>query len=236
MDELKLGTSWLDVLAPWSGTPTVDSFTLMYPGTGGPMPGYDPITNNATINLFPIGTNLSIRANSFPTFDFGSIAFILTGPTAQSQTDNAHPWSLFGDSGGSYTGSVFNVGAYSLPGTPHPANAAAGTAGIPATINFTTVNTVVITNQPPMVTLTNPVNAATFTAPATVTHQATASDNDGSVTMADGGWSGRSRALCSRQAFNVTGPWTKVVPPAASPYPVSPASSREFFRLQWTNP
>ncbi len=69
-----------------------------------------------------------------------------------------------------------------ITGTPYPADAAAGTAGIPASVNFTVVNTIVIFNQPPTVTLTNPLNAATFTAPATVTFQATASDNDGSVT------------------------------------------------------
>ena len=103
LDELQVGGAWSDVVPPWTGTPAVDSFTLMYPGTGGPVPGYDPITNNATINLFLTGTNLGIRANSSPGFDFGSVAFNLTGPTAQNQTIR-HPWSLFGDAGGSYTG------------------------------------------------------------------------------------------------------------------------------------
>lgn len=182
VDELKVGANWLDVLTPWTGTPAVDSFTLMYPGTNGPVPGYDPITNNATINLFLTGTNLSLRANSSPTFDFGSVAFTLTGPTAQSQTDNSYPWSLFGDAGGSYTGADFSGGAHSLTGTPFPADAAAGTAGIPGSINFTVVNTIVIFNQPPSVTLTNPVNAATFTAPTNLLLQATAADADGTVT------------------------------------------------------
>jgi hypothetical protein len=182
VDELKVGATWQDVLAPWIGTPAVDSFTLMYPGTGGPVPGYDPITNNATINLFLAGTNLSLRANSSPTFDFGSVAFSLTGPTAQSQTDNSYPWSLFGEAGGSYTGANFSVGAHSLTGTPYPADAASGVAGIPASINFSVVNTIVISNRPPTITLTNPANAATFTAPTTVLLQATASDTDGTVT------------------------------------------------------
>ena len=141
VDELKVGAAWTDVVPPWTGTPAVDSFTLMYPGTGGPVPGYDPITNNATINLFLTGTNLSLRANSSPTFDFGSVAFNLTGPTAQSQTDNSYPWSLFGDAGGSYTGAVFNVGAHRLTGTPYAADGGGGNAGIPASINFTVVNT-----------------------------------------------------------------------------------------------
>ena len=76
-----------------------------------------------------------------------------------------YPWSLFGDAGGSYTGGVFNVGAHTLTGTPYPADGGGGSAGIAATINFTTVSTVVITNQLPSVTLTNPVNAATSPRP-----------------------------------------------------------------------
>jgi hypothetical protein len=182
MDELKVGASWTDIVSPWTGTPAVDSFTLMYPGTNGPVAGYDPITNNASINLFLTGTNLSIRANSSPPFDFGSVAFSLTGATAQSQTDSAYPWSLFGDASGSYTGVVFNVGAHTLNATPYDADGGTGNAGIPASVNFTVVNTVIITNHWPTATLTNPLNAATFTAPATVTLQATASDSDGSVT------------------------------------------------------
>ena len=121
--------------------PTVTSFTLMYPGADGPVPGYDPITNNATINLSLIGANLSIRANTSPNNDFGSVVFNLTGATAQFQTDNSYPWSLFGDLGGSYTGAVFNVGAHTLTATPYPADGGSGSAGIASTINFTTTAT-----------------------------------------------------------------------------------------------
>jgi hypothetical protein len=182
VDEIKIGADWLDVVIPWTGTPTVDSFTLMYPGTRGPVPGYDPITNNATINLFLTGTNLSLRANSSPASDFGSVAFNLAGPTTQSQTNDSYPWSLFGEVGGSYTGTEFRVGAHTVTATPYPADGAGGTAGIPGTIHFAVVNNVVRFNQPPTVMVTNPMNAATFTAPATVIFQATASDLDGSVT------------------------------------------------------
>ena len=161
----------------------MDSFTLMYPGTGGPVPGYDPITNNATINLFLTGTNLSLRANSSPTFDFGSVAFSLTGPTAQSsdrqQLSVVALWrcrrqlhrSRVQRRRAQPDGHALSR-RWRRPAAP----------GIPASVNFTVVNTVVITNHLPTVTLTNPVNAATFTAPATLTLQATAADDDGSVT------------------------------------------------------
>ncbi len=182
MDELKVSAAWDDVVPPWTGTPAVTSFTLMYPGTNGPVPGYDPITNNGVINLFLTGTNLNIRANSSPSFDFGSVALSLSGATSRSWTDDSHPWSLFGDASGSYTGAVFNLGAHTLTATPYAADGASGSAGIPASVSFNMVSTVVVTNQWPTVALTSPPNAASFTAPATVTLQATASDPDGSVT------------------------------------------------------
>ena len=40
-------------------------------------------------------------------------------------------------------------------------------------------------NQPPTAALTAPANGATFTAPATITINATASDTDGTVTRVD---------------------------------------------------
>jgi hypothetical protein len=54
----------------------------------------------------------------------------------------------------------------------------------------------------------------------------------------DGGWRlvWTEPDFVLERAFNVTGPWTNVLPPATSPYPLTPAGSREFFRLQWTSP
>ena len=42
-----------------------------------------------------------------------------------------------------------------------------------------------MTNQPPIVSLTSPAASSTFTAPATITFAATASDSDGTVTRVD---------------------------------------------------
>ena len=41
------------------------------------------------------------------------------------------------------------------------------------------------TNQPPTVSITSPAAGATFTAPATITVTAAASDTDGSITKVD---------------------------------------------------
>ena len=46
-------------------------------------------------------------------------------------------------------------------------------------VNF--VGSMTVSNQPPTVNLTSPVNGSTYTAPATVTLAATASDSDGSI-------------------------------------------------------
>ena len=45
-----------------------------------------------------------------------------------------------------------------------------------------TINVAAVANQPPIVSITNPVSGAVFAAPANVTIQASASDSDGTVT------------------------------------------------------
>ena len=118
-----------------------DSFSLVYPGNAGPVPGYDPLTNGAVINLFLTGTNLNIRANTTPSTDFGSVVFNLTGATAQAFTDNPYPWALFGDASGSYGSGQLNSGTHALTATPHDADGGAGSNGIALTISFTVTNT-----------------------------------------------------------------------------------------------
>lgn len=182
VDELRLGTDWIDVLTPGNVTPTVQSFSLMYPGTAGPVSGYDPLTNNAIVNLAVTGTNLNIRANTIPSTDFGSVALALSGTTARTQVENGEPWALFGDGGGAFNGGQFNLGAHTLTGTPYDADGGAtggGSAGNPLSIQFSVINTP--PNVLPSVSLTNPANGASFTAPASILLEATASDVDGSV-------------------------------------------------------
>ena len=154
----------------------------MYPGTAGAVPGYDPLTNGATINLFLTGTNLNVRANTTPSTDFGSVVFNLTGATTQALTENAPPWALFGDASGSYNAGQFNSGAHTLTATPYTTDGGAGSNGLALTISFTVTNSPVVSNNPPSVTLTNPASGASFPAPANITLQAAVSDLAGSVT------------------------------------------------------
>lgn len=211
-DNLLLGTTWDDVVPPQVALPIINSFSLMYPGNAGPVPGYDPITNNAIINLFQTGTNLSIRANTTPASDFGSVVFNLTGATAHAQTENSYPWALFGDSGAGYTGADFNIGAHNLAATPYTADAAGGTAGNATNVNFTTVNTPV--NVPPATSITNPLNAATLPAPANILIQAIAADSDGSVTNVE--FFAGATKLGAKAAPPYSFLWTNVPPGAYS--------------------
>jgi regulation of enolase protein 1 (concanavalin A-like superfamily) len=70
-------------------------------------------------------------------------------------------------------------------------------------------------NQPPAVTLTGPSNGATFTAPATITLSATASDADGSVAAVDFYWGSTVVGTDSTSPYSVS--WINV---AAGSYSV----------------
>jgi hypothetical protein len=131
----------IKIIAPVAGVPKVDSFSLMYSGSAGAIPGYDPITNGAAINLFLTGTNLNIRANTTPPTDFGSVVFNLAGMTTQAFTDDVYPWALFGDASGSYNSGRFNPGTHALTATPYATDGGAGSNGLALTINFTVINT-----------------------------------------------------------------------------------------------
>ena len=185
VDELKLATEWTDIIVPLPVVPKVNSFSLMHPGNAGSVPGYDPLTNGAVFNLLVTGTNLNIRANTAPSTDFGSVVWNLNGATTGNQIEDDQPWALFGDASGSYNSGQFNLGVHSLTATPYDGNGGAGgggTAGNPLTISFTVTNFIVVTNALPIVALTNPPGGSSFTAPAELSLEATASDLDGSVT------------------------------------------------------
>jgi hypothetical protein len=85
-------------------------------------------------------------------------------------TDNTSPYSV--------TWNSVPAGMYALTAVARD-NSSATTTSAARTI------TVTAPNQPPAVSLTAPANAATFTAPATITVSATASDPDGTVTTVE---------------------------------------------------
>ena len=89
-------------------------------------------------------------------------------------SSNGVSWTLVGSATISMTAAVY-VG---MPLTSHNASAV-------CTATFDNVSVTGPANNPPSVSITSPSNGATFTAPASITINATASDTDGTVTKVD---------------------------------------------------
>lgn len=152
----------------------VTSFTLIDADADQPIAGFDPLPEGAVLNLATLPTrNLNIRANTSPQ-TVGSVRFRLDGSNVR--TENAAPYALAGDASGNYYPWTPSLGAHTLTATPYSNWGAGGTAGSELTRQFTVVD-----SQPPTVSLTSPSSGASFTAPATITLAASASDSDGSV-------------------------------------------------------
>jgi hypothetical protein len=169
---------WLLALATGFAD-SVNSLTLVNADTDADIRA---LTNGATINLALDGTNLNVRANTTPAA-VGSVRFAYDG-NANYRTENAAPYALAGDSSGNYNSWTPTLGSHTLTATPYTGANASGTAGTPLTITFDVINSGG-GNQPPMVTITNPVNGAVFPPPATIALAASATDSDGTVTKVE---------------------------------------------------
>jgi hypothetical protein len=157
--------------------PTILSFSLMYAGTAGPVPGFDPLTNGAVIDTALVGTNLNIRANTSPASDFGSVVFQLSGATTHVRTENADPWALFGNTGSNYNSGSFNCGLHTLTATPFDT---AGNKGVPLTISFTVRHPTC--GGATTVLLTQPSPGALFYEPAAILLEAIVTNHQVTVT------------------------------------------------------
>lgn len=115
----------------------VVSFSLINADTGQPIAGFDPILNGAVLNLNALPTrNLNIRANTYEA-TVGSVRFNYDGNAPLN--DNGAPYTLAGDSGGTYLAFTPTVGVHVLTATPfHEANGA-GLGGVPLTLRFTVI-------------------------------------------------------------------------------------------------
>ncbi len=127
------------------GPQTVAAFTLINAQItdapiGSPVPGFDPITFGATIDLGTVGVYLSIRANPPPGTSVGSIAFAMDA--AFTHTAEVAPYSLCGDDGkGNFTPCPLPVGKHTLTATMYPEAQLAGQPYQPPTVfEFTVVD------------------------------------------------------------------------------------------------
>jgi hypothetical protein len=59
----------------------------------------------------------------------GSVRLILTGPQPQTKDENVAPYSLYGDSGGTYIGQQLRSGTYTISAQAFSLSGLGGAAG-----------------------------------------------------------------------------------------------------------
>jgi hypothetical protein len=128
--------------APSDGSGIGPNFTLLntlVTGVinGSPVHGFDPIPNDATINIGVVGSALSIRANTVPAV-VGSVGFALDA--TYTHTENTAPYCLCSDDGKGDIDSCANiltVGKHTLTATAYTGTDLTGDAGAPIVLDFT---------------------------------------------------------------------------------------------------
>ena len=141
--------------------PTVPGFSLIDADTDRPVPGYENIGGDISLNLATLPTrNLSYGATNSPTFS--SIRFTLDDSSDNPPTtriENSAPYALFGDTAGDYIGRTPAVGRHTITATPYALDNAGGTPGPTKTLTVTVVNQPLVTAPPAATGRTFVVNA-----------------------------------------------------------------------------
>ena len=105
--------------------PQVTGFTLVNADTEQDI---QALSSGTTLNLATLPTrNLNVRASTSPA-TVGSVAFALSGPQPQAQTDAGAPYALLPDTNGNYPAWTPAVGSYSLTATPYAGSGGSGQA------------------------------------------------------------------------------------------------------------
>jgi hypothetical protein len=143
---------------------TSDSATIVVTGNADPLLTFTgPAT---TVFSAPATINLVIDAAS-PSSTIAKVDFFRDGTLLGTAT--APPYQFLWPN--------IAAGTYSVTATATDANGHTGSTHLPVTVNGP--------NAPPSVAMTAPASGASFTAPATITLAATASDSDGWITMVE---------------------------------------------------
>ncbi|MBN2535670.1 MAG: dockerin type I repeat-containing protein [Spirochaetales bacterium] len=128
----------------WVRTPVrlgdvVKSFTLINADTDFPVPGYDPLPDNAHINLAALPTrNLNIRANTNPWL-VGSVRFGYDD-NSNYHVENGWPYSCADDADHNYYAWTPVAGTHTITATPYTDYGAEGTAGRSLSLTFTVID------------------------------------------------------------------------------------------------
>ena len=138
--------------------PTVDNFTLINAATDESVPGFDPITDGAVIDLIELFNSgitrdvlenqLNIRANvtdpngQIETVDTDLAITLVTGDVQPvTNSDNGADYSVYGDdNAGDFADAALPLGDYALSGAP----VLEGTPLASATVNFSIVGARII--------------------------------------------------------------------------------------------
>jgi glucose/arabinose dehydrogenase len=119
-------------------TQSVSKLVLLDATTQQPIAGFDPLPNNAFIDLAALGNRpLSLRAYTSPT-TVGSVRFSLDSSILS--TESAAPYCINGDDGTRCNSYPLPLGSHTLLVTPYSASAAGGQAGTPLSRSFTVAN------------------------------------------------------------------------------------------------
>jgi hypothetical protein len=138
------GSSGGDAGVGTFGPQTFASFTLIDAKItdapiGSPVPGFDPITFGATIDLGTVGVYLSLRADPPQGTSVGSIAFALDATF--THTAETTPYSVCGDDGkGTFTPCQLPVGKHTLTATMYPESQLSGTPYPPTVFEFLVID------------------------------------------------------------------------------------------------
>lgn len=138
---------------PPAGNPAVTSFSYINASNDNVI---GTLNNGAQINIANVTSNLSFRANA--NSDTQSVRMQLSGPVSNTRNDNNVPYSIFGDSGGNYTGRTMQVGNYTLTATPYGQDNLGGAQGSANAISFSIVDNA----SPPPPSGTNVVTGFTL--------------------------------------------------------------------------
>ncbi|MCA9882878.1 MAG: hypothetical protein KC546_11845 [Anaerolineae bacterium] len=115
----------------------------MNPGEGGSVRGFELVDPSSGTVIRSLGCIDSFDSGNYTitalTIDpqVKSVYFELDGPITNTRTENIIPWSLFGDTSGSYAGRTLPAGEYTLTATPYSEENRGGVAGPTFTVIFT---------------------------------------------------------------------------------------------------
>ena len=98
------------------------------------------LEDGTVLDLSLLGDQLNIEANISCAVNVKSVVMELTGSQVRRRTENRFPYTMAGDSSGTYFAHKFISGAYSLKATPYAKKNGRGESGTSVGISFTVVN------------------------------------------------------------------------------------------------